>query len=151
MAWFKSIKNIYLLVLLISVMAFLGACVREEEKSKLVSINGQEIKVEVAETPLALYRGLSGRNDLCADCGMLFVFKNKEDKTFVMRDMNFNLDIVWIEDNKIIKVDKNLSAEGSAPSNFYLSGAPVNYVLEVNAGYAATHNFKAGDEVMLNL
>jgi len=61
----------------------------------------------------------------------------------------FPLDIIFIdgEAGKIVKIDKNLKAEGENPKKFYNSGAPVDYVLEVNAGYADSHNIKAGDKI----
>jgi hypothetical protein len=112
-----------------------------------VVINDKTIKAEIANNPYSRYRGLSGREELCADCGMLFVFPQKANETFVMRNMKFALDIIWISDNEIIKIDKNLVPEGAIPKNFYSSGESVDYVLEVNGGFADGNNIKAGDLV----
>jgi PBP1b-binding outer membrane lipoprotein LpoB len=60
-----------------------------KEAAKTLKINGQEIKVEIADTPELQYQGLSFKKSLCADCGMLFIFKERSEKTFVMRNMNF--------------------------------------------------------------
>ena len=48
---------------------------------------------------------------------------------------------------KKLKIDKNLMPEKENPQNIYNSGAPVNYVLEVNSGYADKYGFKIGDMV----
>ncbi|MDP2944440.1 MAG: DUF192 domain-containing protein, partial [bacterium] len=62
-----------------------------------LKINQQEIKVEIASTLKQQYRGLSGRKSICADCGMLFNFSDSGVRSFVMRDMEFPLDIIFIE------------------------------------------------------
>ena len=45
-----------------------------------------------------------------------------------MRNMNFPLDILFIDDDKIINIAADLPPEGSEPVNIYVSGAAVNYV-----------------------
>jgi len=123
----------------------------QKENFENVKINSQEIKVEIADTAEEQYQGLSFRKSLCADCGMLFKFKEKSEKTFVMRNMNFPLDIIFIDENKIIKIEKNLKPEGESPKKLYLSGEPVNYVLEVNGGYADKFGIKTGDKIIYSL
>ncbi len=122
-----------------------------KEAGKTVKINDREIKVEIADTPESQYKGLSFKENLCVDCGMLFKFSEKSEKTFVMRNMNFPLDIIFIDDEKIVKIEKNLKPEGENPKNFYNSSAPVDYVLEVNAGYVDSHNIKIGDKIIFSL
>lgn len=113
-----------------------------------VIINDKIVNVEIAGTAEKHYQGLSNRENLCENCGMLFVFPDKKERTFVMRDMNFPLDIIWIDDDKIVKIDKNLPSEGSNPKILYSSGQPVNYVLEVNAGFCDKNNIKIGDKII---
>jgi len=123
----------------------LTACTTADKN--FVDINNKRIQVEVVDTAEAQYRGLSNRENLCQDCGMLFVFGDKQMRTFVMRDMKFSLDIIWIDEDKIIKIDKSLLPEGPDPINKYSSKEPVDYVLEVEAGFADKNNIKIGDEV----
>ena len=111
-----------------------------------IIINDLKIKIEVAGDPYSRYRGLSGREELCANCGMLFVFPWQAKQTFVMRRMKFPLDIIWIKGDTIVKIDKNLPPEGAIPKNFYSSGEPVDYVLEVNGGFTDRNNIKTGDQ-----
>lgn len=112
-----------------------------------VKIGNAVINVELALTPAQQYQGLSDRDSLCADCGMLFVFAQKTPQTFVMRRMRFPLDIIFINNNKIIKIYKNLAPEGESVKNYYESGEAVDYVLEVNGGVADAKGIKIGDEV----
>ena len=78
---------------------------------------------------------------------MLFVFPRKQIRSFWMKDMNFPLDIIWISDNKIIKIDKDLQPEGENPKNKYQTIQRVDKVLEVNSGFTDKYKIKAGDEV----
>ena len=70
-----------------------------------VQINNNKIAVEVASSPLQQYLGLSNRQSLCLNCGMLFIFEDNEEQVFVMRDLEFPLDIVFIDDNKLINIE----------------------------------------------
>lgn len=118
--------------------------------SRSVSINKKVIKVELASSAISQYRGLSKRESLCADCGMLFIFPDKQIRTFVMRNMNFPLDIIFIADGKIINIKKNLEPEGNSPTKTYQSMTPANSVLELNGGYCEKYNIIVGDIITFN-
>ena len=119
------------------------------DQSSYVKINDHIIKVEIAREPDEQKQGLSDRESLCADCGMLFVFPNKQVRSFWMKNMNFSLDIIWIRDNGIAHISENLTPEGESPKKTYSSILPVNYVLEVNAGITNMLGIKVGDEVII--
>jgi uncharacterized protein len=112
-----------------------------------VKINDLIFNIEIADTPEKQIKGLSNHKALPDNKAMLFVFSKKQIQNFWMKDMNFPLDIIWIDDIKIIKIDKNLPPEGSVPKNIYSSISPVNYVLEINAGLSDKYNLKVGDDV----
>jgi hypothetical protein len=120
------------------------------QKTVLIQINHQNIRAEVVSAPQSLYLGLSNRPSLCANCGMLFTFTASGDKEFVMRNMEFPLDIIFINQSKIIKIAANLPPEGNPPNTIYDSDGSSDEVLEVNAGYAAKHEIKVGDTVFVN-
>ena len=116
------------------------------KKGSLV-LGGQTVNVELALTDAEQYQGLSDRNSLCADCGMFFDFPYKDKLNFVMRNMHFPLDIIFINDDTILNIDANLAPEGSKTNNIYSSISEANRVLEVNAGYCEKHGIKAGDKI----
>jgi len=115
-----------------------------------VIINNTIITIEIADTTDKQWQGLSDRVFLEKKSGMLFIFPNLQTRTFVMRRMNFPLDIIWIKDGVILKIDKNLLPEGENYSKRYNSIYPVNYVLEVNGGFTDKNNIEAGDIVKFN-
>jgi hypothetical protein len=116
----------------------------------VVKISSVEIPVELARTQAELEQGLSGRPSLEADKGMLFVFSRPGTYSFWMPDMHFPIDIIWINNDKVVDISADVSNEFDAEDPvFYRPSEPAQYVLEVNAGYAAEKEIKIGDEVAL--
>ena len=144
-----SLLKYFLALTLVLLLATLSVCLAAAGQKKIsrVIINKTIVKVELADTPIKQYQGLSGRQSLCSNCGMLFVFSQKTPRDFVMRRMNFPLDILWISGSKIVKINKHLPPEGINYKKIYSSGASVDYVLEVNAGFAAQHKITVGDKI----
>lgn len=112
-------------------------------------INSQtKIFVEVAETEEKRTRGLSGREKLLDIEGMLFVFETPARHTFWMKDMKFDLDIIWINNKKIVDITENVSHNNQQV--IYSPKVPVNMVLEVNAGFVKKNEIKIEDHVNTN-
>jgi uncharacterized membrane protein (UPF0127 family) len=109
--------------------------------SKL-KVRDSEIWIEIADTNSKREQGLSGRAKLDSDTGMLFVFDKPDKYSFWMKDMKFNLDFVWIRDDKIVYLTRNVST----PSTLYPPYA-VNKVLEVNAGFIDANKLEVGDKI----
>ena len=117
-----------------------------------VRIGDTDIAVELATTSIAIERGLSGRNALHPERGMLFVFPEPDRYRFWMPDMHFPIDIIWIEGGKVIAIDADVSPDfDPADTRFYLPPRPVRYVLEVNAGFVKRKRVAVGDAVAFHL
>lgn len=125
---------------------------------------GKEILfVETVSDEKKMQTGLSGRQSLGENEGMLFDFKTSQTNlNFWMKDMLFNIDIIWIADKKIIGITPNVPRphEPSAQSDggqaspiknlpLYSPPSPVTQVLEVNAGWSKKNGIKVGDEVQV--
>jgi len=119
--------------------------------SKVVKIKGVTINVEIADTAAARERGLSGRASLGANQGMLFLFDEPDYYGFWMPDMKFNIDIVYIHDDKIVEIAENLPAPkvGEDPATYFPRNA-AERVLEVNAGVVKANSWKMGDAVQIS-
>jgi uncharacterized membrane protein (UPF0127 family) len=113
---------------------------------KYAKIAGQTIKVTLATTLLEQERGLSGKEILKEDEGMLFVFQKPSKNYFWMKDMKFSIDIIWIDENfRVIYLEKGVS-----PESYPLAFGPKEnskYVLEVLAGFSEKNNLKEKDSV----
>ncbi len=112
---------------------------------KVIKIEGVEIKVEVAKTKEELAKGLSSRDKLDENSGMVFVFDKNSRPTFWMKDTNIALDMIWINDSKIVGIDKNVQPEPGVDESKlkkYPAPSEVDYVLEVNGGFSDKNNIK---------
>ncbi len=120
-----------------------------ENSKAFVTINQVTIEAKLADTKAKQVRGLSGEDTLSDSQGMLFIFPEYQTRNFWMKDMLFPIDTIWILDNKIIGIQKNIPLLQNGQITRYQSPLPVNYALEVKAGVCDKNNFKIGDEVKI--
>ena len=111
-----------------------------------VQIAGKTIQVDLAQTPAELSRGLSGRRSLAEGTGMLFIFENPDTYGFWMKDMLFPIDIIWIDEGKIIHIEKNISPD--TYPEIFTPNSPAKYVLEVPAGFSDKNGLKIGGMII---
>jgi len=112
-----------------------------------IQINNAFLRVEIADTDEERMRGLSGRGSL--EGGLLFVFEREGNYGFWMKDMNFPIDIAWIDANKkIVLIEKDISPD-SYPTVFGTSTI-AQYVLETNSGFFESSQIHVGDLVQTN-
>lgn len=112
-------------------------------------INGQELNLEVMRKPQDRSRGLSGKELLAQNAGMLFIFESPNVPGFWMKDMNFSIDIIWIgSDKRILDMTESVSPE-TYPEVFKPK-SQIQYVLEVNAGWVDEHNISIGEVILFN-
>lgn len=102
-----------------------------------------EINVFVANTPESLLKGLSNKESLSKDEGMLFIFPKDDNYSFWMKDMRFSLDIVWIDAKKLVVGITNNISPNTYPQTF-LPPKPIRYVLEINTGGAKGFDIATG-------
>jgi len=110
------------------------------------------VRVEVAASPGARARGLSGHAPLAADEGMIFIFPEAGWPSFWMKGMRFPLDIIWINDNRVVEVTADVptpSGSGSLP--LYAPKEPADKALEVPAGFARANDVALGDLVRIEI
>lgn len=101
--------------------------------------------IEIAETEYETQTGLMYRPSMEEKQGMLFIFPNVSVRSFYMKNTEFPLDIIYIDENqKIVSFQKNAKPydETSLPSE----GA-AKYVLELNGGLSDRLNLQVGDSI----
>jgi len=92
--------------------------------------------------------GLMFRKSLPDNQGMFFVFNEPDKYAFWMKNVEFPLDIIWINQDKvIIDIKANVSTcRDSCPT--LVPQEKAKYVLEVNAGFIEKNQVKIGDKVV---
>ena len=126
---------------------------KQEVKKPTAVINEVAINLEIADSQDKWAKGLSFRESLDQETGLLFDFGKKDSRpTFWMKDMNFPIDIIWINDNEIVGIVKNAPVpEPDTPTQIlprYVPDEPIDYVLEVNAGFTDANDINVGDTIL---
>jgi len=117
-------------------------------QSKVVDLTS--LRLEIADTDATRVQGLSGRDSLDSDAGMLFVFDAPSIYPFWMKEMKFPLDMIWIDGGKVVDVATlrpPVPGELIPPSHIPVASADL--VLEINAGKAADLGLVKGAYVIL--
>lgn len=118
-----------------------------------VTVKERTFNVFIQRTPEELQKGLSGRNSLGNDQGMLFLFEQPGDLTFWMKDMKFPIDIIFINGNRIVSISENAQPPKSPEETLplYKATAPADKVLEINAGLSKEYGLKPGDTLSFDI
>lgn len=106
---------------------------QESLQTTVLEIGGEQFTTYIADTSESRTRGLSDVVTLGENEAMLFVFDQPGIYKFWMKDMNFPIDMVWLDSEKrIVHIESNVSPE-SFPQSFGPSKES-RYVIEFTAG-----------------
>ena len=112
-------------------------------------IGSATVRVELAQTDEEKEQGLSGRQSLAPETGMLFVFSTPERYKFWMKEMLFPIDILWIDaKGTIVDFRRSLSPD-TYPAIFEPS-VEAQYVLELPSRTVDAMSIKRGDSLDLS-
>ena len=105
--------------------------------ARVITQEGVSIPVEVSDTPAKRALGLGSRDSLRKGWGMLFIFENLFPHRFWMKKMRFPIDIIWLNNNRIVEIARRVpSPEGGLVPLKLHPDNPSNFVLEIEAGRA---------------
>ncbi len=125
----------------------------QKDATSKLEVNGVTFNVEIADTESKRNKGLSNRDSIASDSGMLFVFSKPDKYVFWMKGMKIPLDFIWIKDNKVVDLLSNIqppkSGEKDESLSVYSSKQEFNKVLEVAAGTISRLNIKVGDIIKM--
>ena len=142
---------LFLLICLISLSSIEAAA--QSEKLLTLAIESEtkqkiaDFKVELADTPEKMSRGLMYRMSLPVDQGMLFVMGAPRIANFWMHNTFVPLDMIFIRLNG--EIESIVTREDTLSQERTRSQKPVAYVLEINAGQSAVLGIKPGHFIRL--
>lgn len=150
----KNMPKDIVIGIIISVLMIITLIIFGSPQNKLLpkyiglTIKHQDYYLEIAQNSSQRSKGLSGRDELCSNCGMLFVFKDEGIYPFWMKDTHIPLDMIWIDsDNKIVKITTALETNSEKK---YTNDKPAKYVIELNANEAFKLDLKIGDTIPIS-
>ncbi len=102
------------------------------------------IKLEWLDSSQERILGLSGRESIAKDVGLLFVFERSSTQNcFWMKDMKFSIDMVWLDEAKqVVTVSPDVSPD-TYPDSF-CPDSSAKYGLEIGAGQAEVLGIERG-------
>ena len=113
--------------------------------------NGVTVDIEIASMPSELRRGLMYRESLPEGHGMLFIMESEELHSFWMKNMNFPIDMVWIDsDFQVVDVTYGAEPCDGSLCEGYRPDVSSMYVLEVPAGYTLKKGLDEGVTVFFS-
>lgn len=109
-------------------------------------IDGNPLNVELAANSQQRYMGLSFRQTMDNDSGMLFVYPNERKLTFTMRNTLIPLSIAFISEDMVINEIHHMNV---GPGQLFDSLNVAKFALEVNQGWFEENGIKAGAAIVL--
>lgn len=144
----KLMPAVWLLLIFLSVSII--ATVDRQQTFASMNFGSTKFSLQIADTEHKRQIGLSGQTSLPRNGGMVFVFERPEAVCFWMRDMRFDLDIIWLDsDKKIIKI-----AEAISPNTYpqsFCPGGLAKYVVELNSGVTRQLGMAFGQSLPIKL
>ncbi len=133
-------------VLVVGVSVYVFQMYRGSER---IIVGDAVFSVEVVRSQSEQRRGLGYRDVLCAKCGMLFLFDRADYHGIWMKGMRFPIDILWIRDDRVVFVEKNVSEQDQL--SVFVPSEVADRVLELNAGSCEKFGITVGDVVRYEL
>lgn len=117
-----------------------------------LEIGGKEVRVEIADTPKFLAKGLMGRTSLADGEGMLFVFEKSKILSFWMKNTLIPLSVGFFDEEKRLINAADMSPVGPGADSWptFESKSPAQYALEVPQGWFARNHIQPGMKFTLN-
>jgi len=150
------VRNRSLLAVLLVLVAGAGAYVvlDDTERTTVTFVDGENdtelatVAVNVSDTWDERYTGLSDHESLGPDEGMLFVHPREAEHGYVMRDMAFPIDMVFVAENGTITTihHAEVPPEGEESPTYEGYG---KYVVEIPYEYTTEHGIAVGDRVVI--
>jgi uncharacterized membrane protein (UPF0127 family) len=146
------LKNITIILLGLLVLLFIF--IKGQSVSSFPGYTETELNLHVhnlmlyiADNDKTREQGLSEIKKLKDNEGMIFIFNKPDYYAFWMKDMNFPLDFIYLNNNKVVDIKENIS-----PQTYPQAFEPVNpsdKIIEVNVGTVQKLSIKKGDIIQL--
>lgn len=134
---------LYVVTVLLCAVACFVALIYTQTDTRTVRLGTNTFKLELATTPAQHAVGLSGRDTIDPNGGMLFVFDTPAQYCFWMKDTHISLDILWLDrEGQVIDLIENVDP-ASYPESF-CPDKDASYVVELPAGSVTSSGVVVG-------
>lgn len=142
----KILSFLFILLTCFVIFAY-SSTAKNNVKKGSFSVNNKTFSLEIADTDFLRERGLMYRTMLPARSGMIFIFDKPQDVGFWMKNVKISLDMVFILNSKIVKIDEDVPVCNEEPCDVYSSNGFIDTVVELNSGACKKYNIQVGQQV----
>ena len=145
----KKMIVIGLIFLIVVVIIFVNY---KDSFSNKICFEENCFDVEIADNNEERSRGLMFQEELCRDCGMLFVYDEPVNSKFWMKNTLIPLDIIWMDESFVVQYIAEAVPCVIEECELYGPSSEVksNYVLEVNSGVVEEIGLEVGEKMRFN-
>lgn len=138
-----------LLIIIAACIGLLALWFNLSSNQQALRLHGHTYHIKVVKSPDELQKGLSGTANLPNDQAMLFVFSAEGTQAMWMKDMNFPIDMVWLNNGgEVVYLVKDVQPS-SYPAVKFVNDKPARYVIELANGTIERTGVRIGDLVGL--
>lgn len=122
-------------------------------KNASMTLGDKTFSLTVAKTDQEKQIGLSKKTSLRETEGMVFLFDKPDYYAFWMKDMKFSIDIVFLQDKKIVTIVENVSPlnKNNGSLEIINPDQPADTVVELPSGSSKKYNLRIGDTLTIKL
>lgn len=141
-------KSVWAIIITLAVaIAGVFLWMRLNDTSQVLKLGGQSFEAIVLQTDAERQKGLSGSKNLPRNQAMVFDFEADSKWGIWMKDMNYPIDIVWIDrDHKIVHIVQD-AQPSSYPETIFRPDTDSRYVIELASGTIKNTGVKKGDSI----
>lgn len=130
----KKLSVYFFLLLLIILVAVISLHRTDNSKTIGYRLNGKTYRLLTANTSAEWEKGLMFYRKLEGADGMIFIFPDKNERSFWNQNTFMDLDLYWLNDDTVIGKSFLPSIEKSKNTVIVSSSGKVNKVIELEAG-----------------
>ena len=146
LVWRRSTTIILIVGVVLILVGLVASFVVTQFKSTTqVQLGSAAYSLWLADSDGSRAHGLSDVEKIQPNGGLLMAFPKSDTHGIWMKDMNFPIDIVWLDSaKKVVYIVKNAPPENPAIT-VYTPKDPALYVIELPAGSVQKAGIKTGD------
>jgi len=156
--------KLFIALILLGIVSFLLAYRADQQSVNIINQYHHQAKgrleIEIGKKKYKLFEavsevekslGLSVFDQINSDEGMIFYFDKPAYHSMYMKDMKFDIDIIFLDQGfKVITIHENVSVSSYRSQNdfeIFKSYSPSKYVIELSAGEVEKNKLKVGDVI----
>ena len=102
------------------------------------------LQASIADTDEERAQGLSGTPYIPTGIAKVFIFDTSSTWSFWMKDMNYPIDIFWLDETgKVVHLVESVTPD-TYPANSFAPSVSAKYVIETTAGFATENDIGVG-------